>query len=396
MPQIVGPHQSAFIRGWCLHDNFQLVQCTTRRLHALKSPSIMFKLDITKAFDTVDWAFLLEVLAKLGFGTRWLPMVCGLLSTASTRVVVNGVAGCLISNMRGLRQGDPLSPLLFDAVIDVLHLMIDRALADGLLAHLAPCGLRHRTSMYADDVVTFLKPERLDIHTCVAIVEDFGEASGLRTNMAKCSIHPIRCSPEQIELAHKILHCEVAPWPCKYLGLPLGLRKPTAAQLHPVVDSAASRLQPWCVKLLTQGGRTILVQTTLCAIPVHAMMSLDIPPKTLQALLKICRGFMWKARLDVKGGHCLVAWDQVASPKEVGGLGLPNLRLLNLALYCRWVWLQRVDPTKAWVEFNLQIPHLSSALFESATAVIVGDGERALFWKDRNTVNNVRDNDFSY
>ncbi|KAM0827482.1 hypothetical protein ACQ4PT_068191 [Festuca glaucescens] len=278
---------------------------------------------------------------------------------------------------------DPLSPLLFDAVMDVLHLLIQRATADGLLAHLVPRGLRHCTSMYGDDVVTFLKPDRLDLLTCAAIVEDFGEASGLRTNLAKCSVHPIRCSPQHIELSHDILRCEVAAWPCKYLGLPLGLRKPTAAQLQPVVDSAAGKLQPWCAKLLTRGGRTILVQMTLSAIPVHAMISLDIPPKTLQAMLKICRGFMWKVRLDVKGGHCLVAWEQVASPKEVGGMDLPNLRLLNLALSCRWAWLQRVDPTKAWAEFNLQIPHLSSALFESATVVIVGDGERALFWKDR-------------
>ncbi|KAM0928055.1 hypothetical protein ACQ4PT_002243 [Festuca glaucescens] len=113
--------------------------------------------------------------------------------------------------------------------MDVLHLVFERAAADSLLAHLAPRGLRHRTSMYADDVVTFLKPDRLDLLTCAAIVEDFGEASGLRTNLAKCSIHPIRCSPQQIELAHAILRCEVAAWPCKYLGLPLGLRKPTTA-----------------------------------------------------------------------------------------------------------------------------------------------------------------------
>jgi hypothetical protein len=75
-----------------------------------------------------------------------------------------------------------------------------------------------------------------------------------------------------------------------------------------MVDDAASRLQLWCAKLLNRGGRTILVQTTLCAIPVHIMMSLDIPPKTMQALLKICGGFMWKARHDVKRGHSLVAW----------------------------------------------------------------------------------------
>ena len=64
--QLVGPHQSAFIRGRCLHDNFQLVQQTARKLNSLRRDAVMFKLDITKAFDTVDWAFLLEVLTKVG------------------------------------------------------------------------------------------------------------------------------------------------------------------------------------------------------------------------------------------------------------------------------------------------------------------------------------------
>ena len=157
-------------------------------------------------------------------------------------------------------------------------------------------------------------------------------------------------------------------------GPSLGLRKPSAAQLQPVVESAANRLPPWCARMLNRGGRTILVQTTLCAIPISAMMSLDIPPKTLHALLKICRGFMWKARTDINGGHCLVVSDKVASPKTCSGLGIPNLHLLNLALRCRWAWLQRVDPTKAWAEFDLRIPPLSQELFESVTPVTVGNG----------------------
>ncbi|KAM0899838.1 hypothetical protein ACQ4PT_021037 [Festuca glaucescens] len=177
--------------------------------------------------------------------------------------------------------------------------------------------------------------------------------------------------------------CEVAYFPFKYLGLPLGLRKVTAAQLQPVVDSAASRLQPWCAKLLNRGGRTILVQTTLSAIPVHAMMSLDIPLKVFEVLRKICRAFLWKGRQEINGGHCLVTWDKVASPKALGGLGIPNLRLLNLALRCRWAWLQKVDPSKAWAEFNIQLPSVCTVVFDAATCYILGNGERARFWTDR-------------
>jgi hypothetical protein len=111
--------------------------------------------------------------------------------------------------------------------MDVLHLMIKKAVAEGLFLAHASSGLRHRTSMYADDVVTFLRPTEPDLLTCSAIVADFGVASGLHTNLSKCSLLRIGCTPEEMELAHNILGCEVASFPCKYLGLPLGIRKVT-------------------------------------------------------------------------------------------------------------------------------------------------------------------------
>ena len=64
-------------------------------------------------------------------------------------------------------------------------------------------------------------------------------------------------------------------------------------------------------------------------------------------------------------------------------LGLRNFHLLNLALRCKWAWLQRVDPTKTCSEFDLNIPKLSRSLFDAATHVVLGNGEKALFWKDR-------------
>lgn len=70
-------------------------------------------------------------------------------------------------------------------------------------------------------------------------------------------------------------------------------------------------------------------------MPVYAMLSLDLPVKLIENIQKICRGFLWKGRHDVPGGHCLVAWDSICSPKSMGGLGLPNLRLLNVVLRTR-------------------------------------------------------------
>jgi hypothetical protein len=78
-----------------------------------------------------------------------------------------------------------------------------------------------------------------------------------------------------------------------------------------------------------------------------------------------------------------VAWDEDTTHKCFGGLGIPNLCLLNLALCYRWAWIQWTYPTKAWAGFDLQLPHLSVALFDAAMVVQLGDGERARFWHDR-------------
>jgi hypothetical protein len=114
-------------------------------------------------------------------------------------------------------------------VMEVLHFMLERETQEGQLAPLADTGLRQRMSIYADDVVTFLKPRVGDLRAFAAIVDDFGVASGLRTNLSKCLAHLIRCSMEVAALVDQELGCLVLPFPLRYLGLPLGLRKPTTA-----------------------------------------------------------------------------------------------------------------------------------------------------------------------
>lgn len=160
-----------------------LVQCTARRLHALRELSVMLKLDITKAFDSVQWPFLLKVRRRMGFSTRWTEWICGLLATSSTRIMVNGVPGKPILNGCGLRQGDPMSPMLFILIMEPLHQMFKLAADRGLLTPLSHQGMTHRISMFADDIMIFLKPEATDLHTCASLLQLFGDGSGLRVNL---------------------------------------------------------------------------------------------------------------------------------------------------------------------------------------------------------------------
>jgi len=145
------------------------------------------------AFDSVSWPFLLEVLQHLGFGQIWRDIVCGLLSSLTTQVLMNGVPGKYISHRRGLRQDDPLSPMLIILVMDVLGQLIAQAAREGLLQPLLARNMQYRISLYADDVVLFLCRLASDISMTMDILKIFGEASGLNTNLQKSSVPPIRC-----------------------------------------------------------------------------------------------------------------------------------------------------------------------------------------------------------
>jgi hypothetical protein len=102
---LVAANQSAFVRGRSIHDNFMLVQHSIKSLHKKKVSSLFLKLDVSKAFDSVSWAFLTEVLSHLGFGPMWRSMISNLLTSSSTQVLLNGSPGIPIKHRRGLRQG---------------------------------------------------------------------------------------------------------------------------------------------------------------------------------------------------------------------------------------------------------------------------------------------------
>jgi len=161
------------------------VRNLARAYNRTKTPALLFKLDISKAFDTVSWEYVLELLEHRGFSHRWRDWLSLLFRSAHSSVLLNGVPGERISHARGLRQGDPLSPYLFILAIDALQRILDIATEDGILSPLRGRYAKLRLSLYADDAIIFLNLVQGEVAALFNILEQFGNASGLKLNLAK-------------------------------------------------------------------------------------------------------------------------------------------------------------------------------------------------------------------
>jgi mannosylglycoprotein endo-beta-mannosidase len=155
MNELVSNAQSAFIKKRSIHDNFLHVKNLATRFNKAKTPALLFKLDIRKAFDSVSWEYMLDLLQRRGFPACFRNWVAALFSTATSRVLLNGISSSPIVHGRGLRQGDPLSPLLFVLAIDPIAKILEEATRLVLLHKLRGRGAILRTSLYADDAAVF-------------------------------------------------------------------------------------------------------------------------------------------------------------------------------------------------------------------------------------------------
>ena len=87
-----------------------------------------------------------------------------------------------------------------------------------------------------------------------------------------------------------------------------------------------------------------------------------------------------RALQNAKGGHCLVRWNMVCSPKEYGGLGVKNLRLLNNTMMIKWKWLRLVGVDKPWEGLNFELLKLAEHLSAATITFSLGSGTHLRFW----------------
>ena len=123
------------------------------------------------------------MLEQFGFGNRWRTWVTILLGKSTSSVLLNGFRGKWFKHTNGLRQGDPLSPMLFILAMEPLHLMLQKATEQGLLTPLGSSRANLRVSFYADDAAIFVNPISEEVNVVKTILDGFGKVSGLLTNI---------------------------------------------------------------------------------------------------------------------------------------------------------------------------------------------------------------------
>ncbi|KAE8687175.1 hypothetical protein F3Y22_tig00111022pilonHSYRG00184 [Hibiscus syriacus] len=210
----------------------------------------------------------------------------------------------------------------------------------------------------------------------------------------------------------KEIGCIRGVFPSEYLGLPLGAKRNSFYLWEPVIQKFYNNLAGWKAKSLSLAGRVVLVKSVLCSIPIHYLSIFRIPISVLNKLNSIMASFLWGRSSDKKNIHW-IKWDLVCKPKKLGGLGIPNLLLLNRALMGKWVWkfageknswwksvvccVYNMDPNSlmirntwtarsSWIWRGIVKNFFSSDAFRDCfrrnLCVRAGNGETVQFWHD--------------
>jgi hypothetical protein len=330
--KIISNTQNAFVGGRQILDSVLIAnECVDSHIRS-GDLGLLCKLDLENAYDHVNRDFLLYLLQRCGLGEKWRDWICFCISTVRFSILVNGTPSGFFSSSRGLRQGDPLSPLLFVVFMEALSRMLTAALDHGNLTGFS-VGSRDSEALvmnhllFADDTLIFCGAQEEQIRHLRCIFLCFEAASSLRINLGKSEIVPIG-EVEDVEGLANLLGCRVASLPMTYLGLPLGASYKSTSIWNGVIKKMERRLVGWKRMYLSKGARLTLINSTLSNIPTYYLSLFPIPMRVANRLDKIQKDFLWVGTGDDAKFH-LVNWNKICTPLHAGGLGVHNFIQFN-------------------------------------------------------------------
>ncbi|XP_022030706.1 uncharacterized protein LOC110931628 [Helianthus annuus] len=354
LDNIVSINQSAFVPGRKISDNILLTQELMHNYHRdVGPPRCAFKVDIQKAYDTVDWRFLKSVLIGFGFNSKMVEWIMLCVSTTSFSVCVNGAVHGFFKGNRGLRQGDPMSPYLFTLVMEVLTGILHHSVRiDSSFKFHNRCERQRIINLcFADDLFLFARGEVNSARCIMSSLSKFTKMSGLVPSNQKSTVFFCNVKNQVKQAILDIMPFTEGKLPVKYLGVPLISARIGYNDCRVLVERLEKRIMHWRNKLLSFARRLQLIISVLSSMHIYWSSVFILPARIIQELEAKMRNFLWSQDSSFNKGKSKVSWKLVCTPKYEGGLGIRRIGDMNKALMSSHIWSIVSNRESLWVKW---------------------------------------------
>lgn len=259
---------------------------------------VALKLDISKAYDRVNWVYLKHRMQALGFCSKWINWIMRCVTTVSYDVCFNGMSVGPINLNRGLRQGDPLSPYLFLFCVEGLSNLMDNAATDNQIhgCCVSPGAPEITHLLFADDSFFFFKATREEAIVVKNILITYADSSGQSVNYSKSGVFfssNVR-RDKQLEISDILgVYGDIST--SNYLGLPSLIGRSKKSFFGFLKERVSRRIDNWNSKPILRAGKSVLIKNVAQAIPSYCMTCFLLPKTLIQEIEKQFNAYWWSS-----------------------------------------------------------------------------------------------------
>lgn len=260
---VISATQTTFLKGRYIMEGVMVLHEALNFVHIHKQSAVLFKVDFEKAYDKIKWPFVYQMLKLKGFPDCWCDWMMNIMTGGKVCVRVNDRFGPYFPTYTGLRQGDPMSPLLFDLAADALAMILDKANKSGLIKGIIPELVNRGINIlqYADDTIFLIQDDMDSAKNLKFALCAFEQMSGLKINFHKSDLYCLGEAHERVDLFSAIFTCKMGELPLTYLGIPVDAVRIRNRDWKRVENKVENRLSCWQGKILSAGGRNVLINS---------------------------------------------------------------------------------------------------------------------------------------
>ena len=330
IPVIINSDQVGYIKKRYIGENVRIISDILQYADLENIEAYITQIDFEKAFDSIEWEFLFETLKTFNFGETFISWIKTIYTDISACVGNNGHYSKYFELSRSIRQGCPISALLFLLVVELLA---NKIRGDEDIKGIEIGNTIYKISMMADDTTLILN-DIGSISNAIKTFNKFEKCSGLKLNMNKTEIIPIGIlRNKNILLPIDLKEIRIKHGPFKALGVWYSINNKETQDLNfnERLHTIKTLLNIWKSRKLSYKGRITIIRTLILPQVQFLFSMIEVTDKILAFLEKIFFEFLWENKPSKIKRNTIIA------PVEHGGLGMIDVYAVHTTAKCSWI-----------------------------------------------------------